>query len=52
MTLKTHHTDKASDLNLPSYNLLCLRREHDLRHQHDVNLALSLRPRERGEELN
>lgn len=41
MALNNHHSTQSGDLKNLDFTLWRLRREHDLRHQQDVNRILS-----------
>lgn len=52
MTQRHHPQGQAADFQKLDFTLWRLQREHDLRHQQDVNRSLNERPRERSEDLH
>ncbi len=52
MASKAQHHDQSQDFKNLNFTLWQLRREHELRHQHQVDLTLSSRPRERADDLH
>lgn len=52
MTQRNHHQGEAADFRKLDFTLWRLQREYDNRHQQEVNRSLSVRPRERLDDLH